>query len=213
MQPGLRILPNVITTVRLGVAIAFFVVVANLPAEPSETAGWWGVALFVFAAVTDVLDGYLARRWDCITPFGRIMDPFVDKVLVIGGLILLAGEGLSQRSGVAPWMAIAVLGRELLVTSVRAVVESMGGAFPSDWSGKAKMLLQSVAVPWALGVAAIPSVAASAGMRTASQVLVWAMLVVTVLSALPYVSRAGRLLVVRRNAGPQVPRVHGSSRP
>lgn len=197
VQSALRILPNVITTVRLGVAIAFFSVVATLPDTPVESSGWLGVALFVSAAATDVLDGFLARRWNCVTPFGRIMDPFVDKVLVIGGLILLSGDGLSARSGVAPWMAIVVLGRELLVTSVRAVVESMGGAFPADWSGKAKMFLQSVAVPWALGVAAIPSVAASGTMRSLSQLLVWSMLAVTVLSALPYVVRAGRLLMAR----------------
>ena len=194
MVPRLRALPNAITTMRLGVAIAFFAVVSNLPSEPEASSGWIAVALFVFAAATDVVDGYLARRWDAVTPFGRVMDPFVDKVLVIGGLILLAGGELSSRSGIATWMAILVLGRELLVTSVRAVVESSGGAFPADWAGKVKMLLQSVAIPVALGVAAIPSIGHSESWRMASGFLTWSMLVATVASALPYIWRAGRML-------------------
>lgn len=193
-MPLLRALPNAITTMRLGVAIAFFAVVSNLPAEPEAMSGWIAVTLFVFAAATDVVDGYLARRWDAVTPFGRVMDPFVDKVLVIGGLILLAGGELSSRSGIATWMAILVLGRELLVTSVRAVVESSGGAFPADWAGKVKMLLQCVAIPVALGVAAIPSIGASESWRSASGILTWSMLVATVASALPYIWRAGHML-------------------
>lgn len=194
MHHRLRALPNAITVMRLGVAIAFFVVVSNLPREPDAARGWIAVGLFVFAAATDVVDGYLARRWDAVTPFGRVMDPFVDKVLVIGGLILLAGGELSPRSGIATWMAILVLGRELLVTSVRAVVESGGGAFPADWAGKVKMLLQSVAIPVALGVAAIPSIGQSDSWRVASGILVWSMLVATVASALPYIWRAGHML-------------------
>jgi CDP-diacylglycerol--glycerol-3-phosphate 3-phosphatidyltransferase len=190
----LRALPNAITVMRLAVAIAFFVVVERLPREPEEVAGWIAVGLFAFAAATDVVDGYLARRWDAVTPFGRVMDPFVDKVLVIGGLILLAGGELSSRSGIATWMAILVLGRELLVTSVRAVVESSGGAFPADWAGKVKMLLQSLAIPVALGVAAIPSVGASGFWRGLSGFLTWAMLAATVGSALPYVWRAAHML-------------------
>ncbi len=194
MLPRLRALPNVITTVRLGVAIAFFVVVSNLPEAPEARSGWIAVGLFAFAAATDVVDGYLARRWDAVTPFGRVMDPFVDKVLVIGGLVLLAGGDLAPRSGIATWMAILVLGRELLVTSVRAVVESGGGAFPADWAGKVKMLLQSVAIPVALGVASIPSIGQSSFWQATSLVLTWSMLVVTVASALPYIWRAGRML-------------------
>lgn len=194
MLPRLRALPNVITSMRLGVAIAFFVVVSNLPGEPEARSGWIAVGLFAFAAATDVVDGYLARRWDAVTPFGRVMDPFVDKVLVIGGLILLAGGELASRSGIATWMAILVLGRELLVTSVRAVVESGGGAFPADWAGKVKMLLQSLAIPVALAVAAVPSIGASEFWRITSGILIWGMLVATVASALPYIWRAGHML-------------------
>lgn len=194
MLVRLRALPNAITTMRLGVAIAFFAVVSNLPAQPEATSGWIAVGLFTFAAATDVVDGYLARRWDAVTPFGRVMDPFVDKVLVIGGLILLAGGDLAPRSGISTWMAILVLGRELLVTSVRAVIESSGGAFPADWAGKVKMLLQSVAIPVALGVASIPSIGQSEPWRNASGILTWGMLVATIASALPYIWRAAHML-------------------
>ena len=91
-------------------------------------------------------------------------------------------------------MAILVLGRELLVTSVRAVVESSGGAFPADWAGKVKMLLQSLAIPVALAVAAVPAIGQSEFWRATSGILIWGMLVATVASALPYIWRAGHML-------------------
>src|SRR5262245_27680445 len=94
-SPLHRAVPNAITLLRLLVAVAFFVIVAVvLPAPGQPGRENWGLAaaaLFAFAAATDFVDGWLARRWQAVTVLGRIMDPFVDKVLVLGAFILLAG--------------------------------------------------------------------------------------------------------------------------
>ncbi len=164
----------------------------------------WAAGLFVVAAVTDALDGMLARRWGVVSQFGRIMDPFADKVLVLGALIMMVGPnfqaswqagGSSVRhvAGFAPWMVVAMLARELLVTSIRAVMEGQGVKFSADWSGKAKMILQSVAVPAILvAIAMDPAGTVREGsvVRSGIVVAAWATTVVTVVSAWPYVARA-----------------------
>src|SRR5689334_4925370 len=121
-------LPNQITILRLIMAIVFFFCLAPYRHGYSKPSLLDAAAiLFFVAAWTDVLDGYLARKQNQITSFGRILDPFVDKILVIGAYIFLAGDGFSLPSGkvsfVEPWMVVVILGRELLVTSLRGVTE------------------------------------------------------------------------------------------
>ncbi|MBM4101485.1 MAG: CDP-diacylglycerol--glycerol-3-phosphate 3-phosphatidyltransferase [Phycisphaerae bacterium] len=187
-----RTLPNAITVARLGLALAFFVVAGNLDttdgADPSRA--WTAVWIFVVAAVTDILDGYLARRWQVVTSFGRILDPVVDKVLVIGALVLLSAAPLAPASRIVPWVVILVVTRELLVTTVRAVLEGQGIPFPADRFGKFKMFVQCVTVPFCLGAAAIPNLRQSISFVQWTDALVWLMVVVTAASALPCLSRA-----------------------
>ncbi len=199
-------MPNALTCLRVVVAAGLFVVLARW--EGMGGAGdvrvggvvWWLVVaagLFVVAAVTDALDGMLARRWGVVSQFGRIMDPFADKVLVLGTLIMMVGPnfqatGVRHVAGFAPWMVVAMLARELLVTSIRAVMEGQGVKFAADWSGKVKMILQSAALPAILVLIALwPEEAAreGSGVRRAIVALAWATTVVTVVSAWPYVVR------------------------
>ena len=98
--------------------------------------------LFVVAASTDWLDGYFARRWGLVTQLGRILDPFADKLIICGTFIFLAAV---PASGIAPWMAVVVMGRELLVTGLRSFLEQKGIDFSAEMSGKLKMVLQCVA--------------------------------------------------------------------
>ncbi|MSR28012.1 MAG: CDP-diacylglycerol--glycerol-3-phosphate 3-phosphatidyltransferase [Phycisphaerales bacterium] len=191
-----RILPNAITLGRLALALVFFVMMARLEPHDAEGPGaaWFAVGVFVVAALSDVLDGFLARRWNVVTGLGRVLDPAVDKILVIGGLIYLASEPLAPTSGVAPWMVVLVVGREFLVTSIRAVVESSGGRFGADWTGKSKMFLQCVAVPIALGQSAIEPLSESPQYRLLATSVIWAMVVVTALSVLPAIVRGRRAL-------------------
>lgn len=211
-----RRLPNAITVLRLVLAAAFFVLLTPWTATdrlfPDDSANTFArpnlvllaaALLFILAAATDALDGFLARRWNAVTAFGRVMDPFADKVLVVGAFIYLAGppfhigadtQGRNpdefQVSGVEPWMVVVALARELLVTSIRGVLEGMGIAFPADWSGKAKMILQSIAVPVILAVLAVADGRPGTPGRWFIVSLVWATVAVTILSGLPYVARA-----------------------
>ncbi|NBX35692.1 MAG: CDP-diacylglycerol--glycerol-3-phosphate 3-phosphatidyltransferase [Planctomycetes bacterium] len=191
-----RTLPNAITLARLVLALAFFWVAGSLDtgdaADP--TRAWVAVWMFVVAALSDILDGYLARRWQVVTTFGRILDPVVDKVLVIGGLILLCAAPLAPASHVVPWMVILVVTRELLVTSVRAVLEAQGISFAADRFGKFKMFVQCVAVPFCLGAAAIPNLRQSSAFMQSTDALVWLMVAVTAGSVLPYLLRAAVIL-------------------
>ncbi len=192
MSPLRRTLPNAITLARLALAVAFFAVAGSLDTSESADASraWTAVWIFVVAAVSDILDGYLARRWQVVTSFGRILDPVVDKVLVIGGLVLLCSAPLAPASRIVPWVVIVVVTRELLVTSVRAVLEGQGIAFAADRSGKFKMFVQCVTVPFCLGAASIAHLRQSASFVQWTDALVWLMVIVTSASALPALSRA-----------------------
>jgi CDP-diacylglycerol--glycerol-3-phosphate 3-phosphatidyltransferase len=209
MAPGLRrSLPNALTVARLVLAGAFFATITlSLRMGPHPDRALWGnvsVALFVVAALTDLLDGHLARRWQVVSGFGRIMDPFVDKVLVLGAFVFLASprfavpsdgdyERFRMLTGVQSWMVTVILARELFVTSVRGVLEGRGVAFGAEWAGKFKMVLQSVAAPFCLFVAVNEGLADSRGWAVTRDVLVWATVVVTLWSAWPYVRRTGML--------------------
>ena len=193
-----RTLPNAITLARLGLAVLFFLLLERIdraaPASEIARLGAWGMGVFAVAALSDVLDGYLARRWNTVTAFGRVMDPLVDKMLVLGGFIYLASplfaplEGGMIGSGIAPWMVVVILLRELLVTGLRSFVESRGVAFPADWSGKLKMLVQSFCVGACVfvGTQAEPP----AWQVYARDWSTSATVVLTVLSSLTYIHRA-----------------------
>ncbi|MSR68876.1 MAG: CDP-diacylglycerol--glycerol-3-phosphate 3-phosphatidyltransferase [Phycisphaerales bacterium] len=191
-----RSLPNAITVGRLLLAVVFFVVISGVAGTPGEdpSRAWLAVWIFIVAAVTDILDGYLARRWDTVSPFGRVLDPVVDKVLVIGGLVFLVAPPFAQNSGVMPWMVVIVIAREVLVTSVRAMIEASGKAFGADWAGKFKMLVQCVAVPVCFGNAAIESRRTSPDFNTFAAIMVWSMVIVTVLSGVSAMIRAVRAM-------------------
>jgi CDP-diacylglycerol--glycerol-3-phosphate 3-phosphatidyltransferase len=112
-------LPNQITLGRLILAVVFFVLLAQFDIQHPRI---WLLdlcfALFIVAALTDWLDGYLARKHNQVTAFGRVLDPFVDKVLVCGTFVFLAGPAFVNDAGrnvtyVAPWMVVLILGRGL----------------------------------------------------------------------------------------------------
>ncbi|HOT23488.1 MAG TPA: CDP-diacylglycerol--glycerol-3-phosphate 3-phosphatidyltransferase [Thermoleophilia bacterium] len=101
----------------------------------------FAIALFVVAAATDKLDGYLARSRDSVTTFGQFMDPLADKLLIAAPLIALVGM---QR--LAVWVAVVIIAREFAVVALRIVGLAQGVSIPADRYGKAKTLAQIVAV-------------------------------------------------------------------
>jgi len=194
-------LPNRITLARLAIAIVFFVLLAQFTVtQPNPLLLDVCITLFIIAAATDWLDGYLARKHNQVTAMGRVLDPFVDKVLVCGTFVFLAGAsfrtaGGIQTTGVHPWMVVVILGRELLVTGLRGFSESRGVSFGANHIGKAKMVLQSIAAPVLMFFVAHvdhwPTWAALAWVKPA---LVWATVLVTALSMLPYVIQSRHIL-------------------
>ncbi len=202
-----RSLPNALTVLRLVLAAAFFGAL-NAYRFPDHNLSWANVAvgLFILAAITDWLDGWLARRWKVESVFGRIMDPFCDKVLILGAFIYLAGPRFvvvewateerlfTMATGVYPWMVVVILARELLVTGLRGEAESMGASFASTWSGKWKMILQSVAIPLVLFVTVNLDTAEHPWAWWFCTVVVYLTVAVTVWSGFPYLLRARKIL-------------------
>ncbi len=199
-----------LTMLRLVLAAAFFAAL-NAYRYPDTHVAWGNVAVFLFilATVTDALDGYLARRWEATSVFGRIMDPFCDKVLVIGEFIYLAGprfvvpewveEGsfFTMASGVYPWMVAVILARELLVTGFRGEAESAGVSFASSWIGKWKMILQSVSIPIVIFLTINFKTHETLWAKWICYVLVYLTVGVTIWSGVPYVVRLRSVLPKR----------------
>ena len=137
--------PNKISAARLVLSIGVFIFLE---------AGFYKIALvfFVIAAGTDWMDGWYARKYDQVTKLGRILDPFCDKILICGTYVLLAIAMADQSPSfpwyarIMGWMAIVVVGRELLVTVIRSMVEGSGGDFSANMAGKLKMWFQCIAV-------------------------------------------------------------------
>lgn len=130
-------LPNLLTLGRI-LMIPIFVI---LFADPTPVRAVAAAGIFVVASVTDLLDGYLARRRGQVTRLGKLLDPIADKLLVLSGLILLV-----QFDRVPAVIAILILAREVAVTGVRAVAASQGMILPAETLGKYKMVFQVIAI-------------------------------------------------------------------
>ena len=203
LDRGALNLPNLITLSRLGLAVLLFVLI--------DQNGFWvsSAVLFVVAAATDALDGYIARRYGMVTTLGRILDPFADKIIVGGAFIFLLdkkvnlADGNAAWSGVNAWMVIAVIGREMFVTSMRGFLEKHGYDFSADWAGKSKMLLQCLAVTASLLSLSPEVLSAFPAFPGVRDVLLWLAVGVTLYSGFSYVMRAAAML---RNAQNDAPR-------
>lgn len=182
-------LPNQLTWLRLALTVVMFGLIAWEHYAVS-------LVMFLVAASTDWLDGYFARKYNLVTTLGRILDPFADKVIICGTFIYLAAI---PASGVRPWMAVVIVGRELLVTALRSFLEQQGADFSATLSGKLKMVLQCAAASLSLFVLAWPLWAAQFG-RAMDLTLVsvlWAAVILTVLSGVAYVRSA--ILLLKRS--------------
>ena len=200
--PLRRALPNAITLARLILAVVFFALLQQIdraaPAAEIALIGAWAMGLFATAAVSDILDGYLARRWGVVTVFGRIMDPWVDKTLVLGGFVYLASPLFAPMpanamigSGIHAWMVVVILLRELLVTGIRSYIEARGIPFPADWSGKIKMFVQSFCVGCCVYVGT--RIEPFTWQVILRDIFIWATVILTVLSSITYINRALRM--------------------
>ncbi|HCT45680.1 MAG: CDP-diacylglycerol--glycerol-3-phosphate 3-phosphatidyltransferase [Phycisphaerae bacterium] len=219
-QPDRKVhIPNLLTMARVVLAWVFVGLLSGveprtLNAEPTgidrvgeithPSAGLIiaAVVVFIIAAITDALDGHLARKWNAVTKFGRIMDPMADKLLILGGFVMLAtpsfratlmpNDTVFQVTAVGGWMVVAMLMRELLVTSIRGAYEAEGVDFSAGSLGKAKMILQSICIPIVLLIVALGSPVEGTTGYLIIRLLVWATVVTTLISGLPYIGQALR---------------------
>lgn len=130
-------LPNLLSLVRMG-SIPLLVLFMYLPGQAWT---WAAAALFFVAGLTDLLDGFMARRMKKVTVLGQFLDPVADKLLVTSLLVILAALGR-----VPGWLTLVIICREIAVTGLRAVAATQGFSVPSDRWGKSKTALQMLAV-------------------------------------------------------------------
>ncbi len=181
VEAGSQVLnvPNSLSMLRLILAIAVGVLIEY----QQFTTAW---IIFIVAASTDFVDGYWARRFNQITKLGRILDPFVDKIIITAAMVALVGV---PASGVAAWMVTVIIGRELLVTSLRGMVEGRGGDFSARWLGKWKMLFQCIAVVACL-ILASATEPAPPWLWWTARVSLWLAIAMTIASGIDYVAQA-----------------------
>jgi len=184
-------LPNTLTIIRI-----FFVplLVAALVQERDGltlagvhvTNDWLALSIFLAAAATDLIDGYLARRWRQVTTIGTLLDPIADKMLVSAALISLVQVGVLPA-----WMCILIVGREFAVSGLRSIAAAEGYTIKASDMGKTKMLAQ---------VAAISAMLISIRHRSAWQpamALMWIVVFFSMLSAMSYFRKFWRKIDAR----------------
>jgi CDP-diacylglycerol---glycerol-3-phosphate 3-phosphatidyltransferase len=150
------------------------------------TNEWLALAIFLIAAVTDLLDGYLARRWGQVTTIGTLLDPIADKLLISAALISLV-----QVHAVPAWMVILIVGREFAISGLRSIAAAEGYTIKASDLGKTKMVAQ---------VTAISLLLVSIRHRAIAPLAYWMMWVVVlfaVLSAIGYFRKFWRKVDVR----------------
>ncbi len=130
-------LPNMLTVARMA-AIPLFVWF-TYDADPA--ASMWATLIFAAACITDVVDGYLARRWNLVTVVGKFMDPLADKLIVMAALVMMVRLGR-----IGAWVVITLLAREFIVTGLRQIAASEGMVISAGQEGKWKTSLQVVGI-------------------------------------------------------------------
>ena len=143
-------LANKLTLLRI-ILIPFFIVCFYIPNLMMNTvsvnsylipyANLLGLVIFLLAAITDFIDGYIARKYNLITDFGKFMDPLADKLLVTAALLILLENGL-----ISAWVVFVILAREFIVTGFRTIAAAKGVVIAAGWLGKIKTVVQFIMI-------------------------------------------------------------------
>jgi CDP-diacylglycerol---glycerol-3-phosphate 3-phosphatidyltransferase len=184
-------LPNLLTILRI-----FFVplLVAVMVADQRSLS--WGaytvsnatlaLAIFLAAAATDLLDGYLARRWRQVTTVGTLLDPIADKLLVSAALVSLV-----EMHRVPAWMAIMIVGREFAISGLRSIAAAEGYTIRASDLGKTKMIMQ------VLAISVVMLSIRWENLRTLGMLWMWGVVVFSFVSAIDYFRKFWRMLDVQ----------------
>ncbi len=167
-------LPNKLTVSRM--VMVPFVVACMLADGLGVWTKWVALALFIIAAVTDLFDGKIARKYNLVTNFGKFMDPLADKMLVCSTLICLVEMGR-----IPSWMVIIIIAREFIISGFRLVASDQGVVIAASMWGKVKTVFQLVTIGFLIANIDLFI------FRIAEQVLIWISLALTVISLIDYI--------------------------
>ncbi|GAA1739299.1 CDP-diacylglycerol--glycerol-3-phosphate 3-phosphatidyltransferase [Microbacterium paludicola] len=177
-----RQLPNAITIARIPLAIVFFILLllGGMLGSADLALRWAAAIIFVVGISTDWVDGYLARRYDIVSDFGKLWDPIADKLLTGAGFVGLAILGEAQW-----WMVVIILIREWGITIHRLMIANEH-VVAAAWMGKVKTVVQGVTLSWAL----LPFwlLIGEQAFTLVTLVLMWAVVLLTVASGIDYVA-------------------------
>ncbi|MEF9921692.1 MAG: CDP-diacylglycerol--glycerol-3-phosphate 3-phosphatidyltransferase [Anaerovoracaceae bacterium] len=170
-------LPNKLTIGRV-IAVPFFIAAYLLHYDIVA------FVIFAVASFTDLLDGKIARKYNLVTNFGKIMDPLADKILVYSAFCLMVGDGT-----IPSWMLIVILAREFAIAGMRTVAASEGLVIAAGMSGKIKTVLQMIAVPLLLLVTTVTNISTEFApiFSMIAMIFLWASLVMTIYSGIEYI--------------------------
>lgn len=185
-------LPTTLTLLRIFIVPLLVVLLLT----KDENMDLWAVGVFLAAAVTDLLDGYLARKRGQITTLGILLDPIADKLLTSAAFISLVELGR-----VPAWMVVIVVGREFVVSGLRAIASAKGFAIAASDLGKTKMVVQVVTITALVLERRYPV------LQSPGEFLMWLVVVFTLASALQYFWGFWRKVDVRARRQPGEPMV------
>jgi CDP-diacylglycerol--glycerol-3-phosphate 3-phosphatidyltransferase len=168
-------LPNVLSICRI-LLVPPLVVVLLTKFEDKE---WWGLGLFLLAAIMDFFDGYLARRRSQVTRLGTLLDPAADKILLSAAFISLVEMGLASA-----WMVVVIIAREFAVSTLRSFAAAENLVIPAGFSGKLKTVVQIIAVSALIIHNQLPG-----ELRRVSAISLWAAVLISVYSGVEYFVR------------------------
>jgi cardiolipin synthase len=181
-------LPNLLTYARLAAVPLIAMVLFFLE---GETRNWLALSIFVFASITDFLDGYVARLWGQQSPLGRMLDPIADKLLVGATLLMLVSD--QTLSGWSLWAALIILSREILVSGLREFLAELNVMVAVSRLAKWKTGVQMVALGFLLAGEAGDAVVGYA--TSVGLVMLWIAAILTIYTGFDYV-RAGLKYVI-----------------
>ncbi len=165
-------LPNKLTIFRV-IMIPFFVFFVLVPVA-GEASKWIALTIFIIASLTDWLDGYLARKNNLVTNFGKFMDPLADKLLVCSALICLV-----ELKGIPSWIVIVIIAREFIISGFRLVASDNGVVIAASYWGKFKTTFQMIMI--CLMIADLEP------LRLLTAIVMWVALILTVVSLVDYI--------------------------
>ncbi|MBQ4082230.1 MAG: CDP-diacylglycerol--glycerol-3-phosphate 3-phosphatidyltransferase [Clostridia bacterium] len=197
-------LPNKLTVLRMILAPLFLaLMLIDFPFHYFAA-----LAVFIFASVTDLLDGKIARKQGIVTNFGKFLDPIADKVLTTAAFLGMMAAGMNQYKGVV-WIVMIILIREFAVASLRMICAAEGEVIAADYFGKLKTVMQMVAIIMVLAFEAFKPVLAMLlhteitsvlflGMDILANVVLWVSAVLTLLSGINYLVKNRKMIDYRK---------------